>query len=482
MIDHNRRARPPIVAAAALAMAIVASGAVSAQSPDPVPSGPPVSAAPTSEVPATPSATAAPSAAPAGSPAASGAAASTTPAPSVPVALLLPNTTDTRWEDVDKVAFAAKLTEVCPTALLDERNAGGDAATQAQQAQDALTAGAKVLVVAPVDAASAGAIVTSAQAAGAKVISYDRLITGASPDYHIGYDPAAVGTHIADAVLTSNAEAAASASPAPSLPVGGMRVVLIDGPASDPTSAAWTATVKDGLGAEATVVNEAAVTAATADEGQRLITEAITAIGADGFDAVITTDDAVAAGVIAGLTAANITPAARQVTGGNASVAGIQQILVDQQLFTTFAPPTDEAQLAAVVACGLATGTGLPQSLTPTPINNGTADIPALMLTGIVVGLDGSVAGTRSVASTIVADRAFGPDTTALICTGDYATACSDADINLASPSPSASPAGSLSPSVAPSAATSGAPSPAPSAMPSIAPSVAPAASSSLAP
>ncbi len=473
MIDHNRRARPLIVAAAALAVAVVASGAVAAQSPAPVTSGAPATATPATAAPATPTpapASVRPSSAPASSPVVSGAPATATPAPSIPVALLLPDTTELRWEDVDKVAFAAKLTEVCPTAVLDERNAGGDGATQAQQAQDALTAGARVLVVAPVDAGSAGAIVTSAHAAGAKVISYDTMIAGASPDYHIGYDPAAVGTLVVDAVLTSNSEANAAASPAPSIPVGGMRVVLINGPASDPTSAAWTDKVKAGLSTEATVVQEATVTAATADEGQRLITEAIAAVGADGFDAVISSNDPVAAGIVAGLTAANISPATRQVTGGDATVAGVQRILVDQQLFTTFAPPTAEAQLAAVVACGLATGTGLPQSLTPTPVNNGTADIPSLMLAGIVVGLDGSIAGTRSVASTIIADRAFGPDTTALICSGDYVTACSDAGIDLASPSPSASPAASVTPSGAPTAA------------PSAAPSVAPAASSSAAP
>jgi D-xylose transport system substrate-binding protein len=449
VIDPSRRVRPIIVAAATLAVVLTLAGAVSAQSP----------------LPATPSVVPA-------SPGASGAVPSTSPTPSVPVALLLPNTSDLRWEGTDKPAFSAKLTEVCPTAVLDARNAGGDATLQAQQAQDALEAGAKVLVVAPVDAAGAAAIVTAAKAAGAKVVSYDTVVTGAAPDYHIGYDPAAVGTLVAEAVLTANSEAAAAASPEPTVGPGGVRVVLINGPQGDASAAAWTAKVKSALEAEATVVNEATVTAATADEGQRVIAAAIAAVGADGFDAVISSDDAVASGVIAGLKAASIEPATRQVTGGVATVPGVQQVLIDQQLLTTFAPPTAEAELAAVVACGLATGQGLPKSLTPTPVNNGTADIPSLLLTPVAVTSDGSIAGTRSVATTVVAEHAFGPDTTALICTPDYETACINGDIDLSSPSPS--PAASPSP-VAPSPIPSTVPSAAPASPgTSPAPSVAP--------
>ena len=370
---------------------------------------------------------------------------STAPAAKTPVALLLPNSTDTRWTTVDQVAFAAKLTEVCPTASLDAQNAGGDAATQTQQAQAALATGAKVLVLVPVDDATGASIVTSAHDAGAKVISYDSPVSGAAPDYHIGYDPAAVGAVSAGAVLTSDSEARAAESPAPSTGPGGVRIVLIDGPADDPTSAAWTTKVKDAVAAEGTIVQEDAVTTVSAEEGQRIITDAVTKLGADGFDAVITGSDVVAGGVIAGLKAANIDPATKQVTGGDATVPGVQQVLLGTQLLTTFAPPTAEAQLAAVVACGLATGHGLPEGLVTTAVNNGTADVPSLLLTAVAVTSDGSIAGTRSVADAIVLAKAFGPDTAALICTPDVLAACTDNSIGLPSPSPSpgASPAAS---------------------------------------
>lgn len=445
MIDPNRRARPLTLVAAALTVVIAAAGGASAQSPSPA----------ASTTPAT-------------SPAVSSVPASASPAPLIPVALLLPDTTDPRWESVDAPAFEAKLTEVCPTAVLDSRNAGGDAALQAQQAEEALNAGATVLVVDPVDAVTGAAIVGNARAAGAQVISYDTAVSGAAPDYHIAYDPAVSGFLVSEAVITTNLEAASLASPEPTEAPGGVRVVLISGPQDDPDVAAWATKVKEGLAVEGTVVHEAVATALTAEEGQRIITEAIAAVGADAFDSVVTSDDALAAGVIAGLGAADIVPATRLVTGGNASVSGVQQVLIDNQLLTTFEPPTPQAQLAAVVACGLATGHGLPEGLTTTPLDNGTADIPSLLLSGVVVTGDGSVAGTRSVADTIIAGQAFGAGSAALICTADYLTACEANDITLpvASPSPASSAAASPVASVAASQTPAVAPSAAPSAAP----------------
>ena len=359
--------------------------------------------------------------------------------------------------------------------MLDSRNAGGDAALQAQQAEEALNAGATVLVVDPVDAATGAAIVGNARAAGAHVISYDTAVSGAAPDYHIAYDPAVAGFLVSEAVITTNLEAASLASPEPTEAPGGVRVVLISGPQDEPSAAAWTAKVKEGFAVEGTIVHDAVATALTAEEGQRVVTEAIAAIGKDAFDSVVTGDDALAAGVIAGLAAADIVPATKLVTGGDASVAGIQQVLIDNQLLTTFEPPTPEAQLAAVVACGLATGHGLPEGLTTTPLSNGTADIPSLLLSGVVVTVDGSVAGTRSVADTIVAGKAFGPDTVALICTDEYLSACEDNDISLPVPSPS--PVASAPASPRASTAASSAPSIGPSTAPSVTPGAAPSTS-----
>ena len=47
------------------------------------------------------------------------------------------------------------------------------------------------MVVDPVDAGSAGAIVTKANAQNVPVVSYDRLITDSDVDYYVSYDNSA---------------------------------------------------------------------------------------------------------------------------------------------------------------------------------------------------------------------------------------------------------------------------------------------------
>ena len=75
------------------------------------------------------------------------------------IALLLPETKTARYETQDKPLFEAKVKELCPDCKIIYSNADQDAAKQQQQAEAALTKGAKVLVLDPVDAASAGPIV-----------------------------------------------------------------------------------------------------------------------------------------------------------------------------------------------------------------------------------------------------------------------------------------------------------------------------------
>ncbi len=109
------------------------------------------------------------------------------------IALLLPETKTTRYETQDKPLFEAKVKALCPNCKILYQNANQDPAQQQQQAEAALTQGAKVLVLDAVDAASAGAIVQKAKAQNVPVISYDRLITNAPVNYYISFDNVRVG-------------------------------------------------------------------------------------------------------------------------------------------------------------------------------------------------------------------------------------------------------------------------------------------------
>src|SRR4051812_45341727 len=78
------------------------------------------------------------------------------------VALLLPETKTARYDSKDRPAFTAKLKELCSDCKLLYYNADGDASKQQSQVEAAITQQADVLVLDPVDAASAASSVARA--------------------------------------------------------------------------------------------------------------------------------------------------------------------------------------------------------------------------------------------------------------------------------------------------------------------------------
>src|SRR5690349_6003504 len=109
------------------------------------------------------------------------------------IALMLPENHTPRYESSDRPDFEAKVKSICSDCQILYFNAGQDASKQQNQADAALTQGAKVLVVDAVDAGSAGSIVSKAKAQNVPVVSYDRLITNSDVDYYISFDNVHVG-------------------------------------------------------------------------------------------------------------------------------------------------------------------------------------------------------------------------------------------------------------------------------------------------
>src|SRR5690242_16847048 len=78
------------------------------------------------------------------------------------IALLLPETKTTRYEEQDKPHFEQRVKQLCPKCTVIYANANQDPAKQQDQADAAITKGAKVLVISAVDVKSASAIVQKA--------------------------------------------------------------------------------------------------------------------------------------------------------------------------------------------------------------------------------------------------------------------------------------------------------------------------------
>ena len=219
------------------------------------------------------------------------------------IAFLMPENKTTRYEEQDRPNFTAKVEELCPDCEVMYQNATGDPARQQQQAEAAITQGAKVLVISAVDVTSAAAIVDRARQADVKVIAYGRLIPDAEIDYYVSIDPFEVGRQQAETQL----EAMGGGE--------GARVVMINGAPTDSNAKPY----KDGA---LEVYEERGVEVVTSydtadwspDKAQQEMEQAITALGEDGFDAVYSANDGMAGGAIAALKRASIDPGDRFVT------------------------------------------------------------------------------------------------------------------------------------------------------------------------
>ncbi|HEX2620136.1 MAG TPA: substrate-binding domain-containing protein, partial [Phototrophicaceae bacterium] len=109
------------------------------------------------------------------------------------IVVLLPDSASSaRWEADDRRFLSAAFEAAGVSYSIV--NAEGDAPTQVTQAEQAITNGAKVLLMVNLDSGSGAAIIETARAAGVKVIDYDRLtIEGDGADFYVSFDNEAVG-------------------------------------------------------------------------------------------------------------------------------------------------------------------------------------------------------------------------------------------------------------------------------------------------
>jgi len=308
-------------------------------------------------------------------------------ASSLKIALLLPETKTTRYETQDKPLFEAKVKELAPGATILYSNANQDAAQQQSQADAALTNGANVLVLDPVDSASAASIVAKAAAQKVPVISYDRLILNADVDYYVSFDNEQVGKLQGTALLdklTSMGDA-------------GKTIVMINGAPTDNNAKLFKQGAHSILDGKVKIGAEYDTPDWSPDKAQTEMDGAITKLGKKGFVGVYCANDGTAGGAIAAMKGAGIDPKTRPTTGQDAELAGIQRILLGEQYMTVYKAIKLEAAAAAELAVSVGKGTGVPTSMTLSKVNNGTKDVPSVLLAPVAVTKD-------NIKTTVVAD------------------------------------------------------------------------------
>jgi D-xylose transport system substrate-binding protein len=326
------------------------------------------------------------------------------------VALLLPESKTARYESQDRPNFVRRFEQLCPDCDLIYSNADQDAAKQQQQAEAAITKGAEVLVLDPVDAASAGSIVARAKQSDIPVISYDRLITDADIDYYVSFDNEQVG-RLQGESLVEKLEADDN---------GDGTIVMINGAPTDNNAKLF----KQGAHS---VIDDSGLTVGkeydtpdwSPDKAQQEMEQATTALGKTGFVGVYAANDGTAGGAIAAMKSAGIDPAQRPTTGQDAELAAIQRILAGEQYMTVYKAIKAEAEAAAELAVALVRGEDPPSGLVEDEIDNGQKQVPSVLLTPVAVTKD-------NIQETIVKDKFWTPKQ---ICTGQYAAACEEAGV-----------------------------------------------------
>ncbi|TCJ31209.1 sugar ABC transporter substrate-binding protein [Nocardioides jejuensis] len=315
------------------------------------------------------------------------------------IALLLPESKTTRYEAFDKPLFEAKVASLCSDCTVDYYNADQDEAKQAQQMETAISKGAKVVVLDPVNGAGAGAMVKSAQTSGAKVVAYDRFI--GSADYYLSFDNETVGKMQATALVDA---------------MGGKgNILMTNGAPSDPNAAQFKA------GAHSVIDKASGVKVLaeydnpdwSPDKAQRWVTDQLSKFPANTIQGVYAANDGQAGGVVAALTGAGVkADALPPITGQDAELAAIQRIVAGQQAMTIYKPIKIEADQAGELAVALLKGTDVG---TTTDYNG----VKSFIFDPIVVSAD-------NVKDTVVKDGFY---KASQICTPAFAKACAEAGL-----------------------------------------------------
>ncbi|HET7501947.1 MAG TPA: substrate-binding domain-containing protein, partial [Kofleriaceae bacterium] len=311
----------------------------------------------------------------------------------------------------------AKVQALCPDCKIIYQNANQDAARQQQQAEAAITNGAKVLVLDAVDAKAATATVNRAKQSNIPVIAYDRLISGAPISYYVSFDNVRVGKLQAQALL-DKLKAAGIESP---------KITMINGSPTDNNATLFKQGAHSVFDGKVTIVKEDAAANWKPEEAQQLMEQFIAAVGPTGFDAAYQANDGTAGGAIAAMKTAGIDPKTKPTVGQDAELAAIQRILAGEQYATVYKRIQPEAEKTAELACALFKGQKPAGGIVNGKVNNGTADIPSVLLVPVAVSLSGGGV-TQSVADTVVKDKFYGADSAAKICKG-YEQACASANI-----------------------------------------------------
>jgi D-xylose transport system substrate-binding protein len=262
---------------------------------------------------------------------------------------LMPDTkTSVRWEQFDKPSLIKAFKAAGVSARVV--NAQGDPQKQKTQADQCISDGAKVLIIAPIDSGSAAAIEKAATAKGVKSIDYDRQVEGGTAVLYASFDGHTVG------VLQGKAVANALKSKK------GAVVAELNGGQEDANSflfkGGYDSVLNPLYKSGALTKGPDQFVPAWDNQKAGTIFEQMLIKTGNKIDGVAAANDGIANAVVVALKSHKLNPI--PLSGQDASTQGVQNIISGWQTMTVFKDVRKLAAAAAKAAVAIVKGTKVP--------------------------------------------------------------------------------------------------------------------------
>jgi len=346
------------------------------------------------------------------------------------VAVLLPDTTSSvRYVQFDE-PYLRKALEGAGYKSSDFTitNAQGQEAQELAQAQTAITNGATVLIMDPLNSTVGSQIQNLASQKGVKVISYDRATFTGTNTYYVSFDNVQVGELIGKGFVQCVSDWG----------VKNPQVYELDGGQnSDPNAVSFAQGYNDAIWGKKVahvdngttnsqgmkLVGEQVATDWKNDVGQTIFQQAYTANPA--INATVEANDGLGNAVVTVLKSKGVKAKSVPTTGQDATPDGMANVLTDFQCGSVYKAVYLEAQAAVALATVLRAGQTPPTALVngttspPSPVA-GSGQQPAVLLVPIWVN-------KANIASTVIKDNFVDK---AALCQKVTAAVCSAAGIS----------------------------------------------------
>jgi D-xylose transport system substrate-binding protein len=285
------------------------------------------------------------------------------------IGLLMADYINDRWR-YDQKFFIEKVKELGGEVIVESAN--GDAAEQVALGKKLIASGIQVLVIVPVDGKKAAEIVNAAKLANIPVVSYDRLIISKDLSFYISFNGVKVGNLQAEYAMNK-------------VPKG--NYLLLNGPTVDNNAIlikmGQLSVLQPGINSgDVKIIGDFVLNDWGEIEALMKVNDFLSSSN-ERPDAIIAANDAIATGAIQSLP--EDLRGKVVVTGQDAELMAIRNIVAGNQSMTVYKPIKQLAYQAAEVAMKLARKQEISNK---TKLKNGNFEIDVILLNPSVIDKD----------------------------------------------------------------------------------------------